>query len=132
MHPGHVYLFRQCHRIAGRRGKVHVAVNSDEFILEFKNRLPAQTYEERTSVVRAVKYVDYVHQTPGADAKPLIELVEPDFLVIGVDWAPPKDYYGQLQITPEWLAARNIALVFLDRVGGLSSTELKARIRSEA
>lgn len=130
-HSGHMHLFEQCKKIAGsgEDGFVHVGLNPDRFVAEFKGRPPIQTYEERRSIIRANRYVDFVHQTPGADAKPLIELVNPDFLVIGSDWAPPKDYYGQLQITPEWLHMRDIALLYLDRWSLHSSTELKARIR---
>lgn len=128
-HTGHFHLFEQCRKIAGEGGEVHVGVNPDEFIAQFKGRPPVQTYEERTSILRGSRWIDFIHQTPGPDAKPLIELVQPDFLVIGVDWAPPKDYYGQLQITQEWLAEREIALLYLDRLGDHSSTNLKARIR---
>lgn len=128
-HSGHMYLFEQCRTIAGKKGEVHVSVNPDWFIEKFKGRLPVQTWEERVSILGAVKYIDHIWETPGPDAKPLIEEVNPDFLVIGVDWAPPKDYYSQLQITQEWLADRNIALLYLDRLGDLSSTNLKARIR---
>ena len=128
-HAGHMYLFQQCRAIAGAEGKVHVGVNPDEFIQEFKGRLPVQPLDERLAILNAVKYIDYLHHTPGPDARPLIERVSPDFIVIGVDWAPPKDYYGQLQITQEWLADRHIALLFLDLLGDLSSTNLKASIR---
>jgi cytidyltransferase-like protein len=128
-HAGHMYLFEQCRKIAGREGWVHVAVNPDEFIEEFKGRPPIQTYMERVAILSSNKNIDRIYPTPGADAKPLIEEVNPSFIVIGVDWAPPKDYYAQLQITPEYLAERGIGLLFLDRVGGHSSTNLKARIR---
>jgi glycerol-3-phosphate cytidylyltransferase len=128
-HPGHMYLFEQCRAIAGRKGEVNVAVNPDWFIEKFKGRAPVQTWAERAAILGAVKFIDRIWETPGPDAKPLIEEVNPDFLVIGVDWAPPKDYYGQLQITQEWLADRHIALLYLDRLGDLSSTNLKARIR---
>lgn len=131
-HSGHMYLFEQCRSIAGRRkhgGEVHVAVNPDAFILQFKNRLPVQTWAERVAILGAVKYIDHIWETPGQDAKPLIEEVNPDFLVIGSDWAPPKDYYEQLQITQGWLTDRNIALLYLDRLGDMSSTNLKVRIR---
>lgn len=130
-HPGHMYLFEQCRAIAGG-GEVHVSVNPDWFIEKFKGRLPVQTWEERMAVLGSVKYIDRLWETPGPDAKPLIEEVDPDFLVIGSDWAPPKDYYAQLQITQSWLSTRNIALLYLDRLGDFSSTDLKARIREQA
>lgn len=128
-HAGHMYLFETCRKIAGQQGWVHVAVNPDEFILEFKGRSPVQTFAERMSILRSNRHIDRLYPTPGPDAKPLIEEVKPNFLVIGVDWAPPKDYHAQLQITPEYLEERGIALLYLDRIGGHSSTSLKARIR---
>ena len=124
-----MYLFEQCARIAGDDGYVVVSVNPDEFIEQFKGRRPVQTLAERKAIVGASRYVNEVVDTPGADAKPIIELVEPDFLVIGVDWAPPKDYYAQLQITQEYLVEKGIALLYLDRLGDHSSTNLKERIR---
>ena len=124
-----MYLFEQCKRIAGRKGKVHVAVNPDWFIEQFKGRAPAQSIDERLAILHACKYIDALHETPGQDARPLIDEVHPDFLVIGSDWAPPRDYYAQLQITQEWLADRSISLLYLDRLGSHSSTNLKARIR---
>ena len=128
-HSGHMHLFEQCRKIAGSGGEVHVAVNPDWFIEQFKGRSPVQSWAERVSILSAVKYIDTLHETPGPDSKPLIESINPDFLVIGSDWAPPKDYYAQLQITQEWLAERDIALLYLDRMGDHSSTNLKARIR---
>ena len=125
-----MYLFRQCRQIAGPDGTVHVCVNPDDFIARFKGRPPVQTWEERVSILGAVKYIDFLWETPGEDAKPSIEAINPDFLVIGSDWAPPKDYYAQLQITQEWLAERDIALLYLDRVGSHSSTNLKERVRN--
>ncbi len=124
-----MYLFEQCKKIAGPDGEVHVCVNPDDFIARFKGRAPVQTWEERVAILHAVKYIDRIWETPGEDAKPAINAINPDFLVIGSDWAPPKDYYAQLQITQEWLAERHIALLYLDRMGDHSSTNLKARIR---
>lgn len=131
-HTGHMWLFEQCRRIVGSQGFVHVAVNPDEFIERFKGRPPIQTYAERTAILRSNRHIDKLYKTPGEDAKPLIELVKPDFLIIGADWAPPKDYYAQLQITPEWLEERGIALLFLARLSDHSSTNLKARIRESS
>src|SRR6478736_6283838 len=126
-HVGHMHLFETCRKIAGREGWVHVAVNPDEFIAQFKGRPPVMTYEERTAILRSNKHIDRLYPTPGPDAKPLIEEVNPNFLVIGVDWAPPKDYYAQLQITPEYMAEKGITLLYVDRIGNHSSTDLKAR-----
>src|SRR5690606_23381944 len=125
-----MYLFQQCRKIAGSDGVVNVAVNPDEFVEEFKGQRPIQSYAERRAILSANKYIDNLFPTPGPDAKPLIEIIKPDFIVIGSDWAPPRDYYAQLDITQEYLYQKGIGLLYLDRVGEHSSTNLKERIRA--
>jgi cytidyltransferase-like protein len=127
LHPGHVHLFETCRRIAGN-GEVHVAVNPDEFVAEFKGRTPVQSFVERARMVGACRAVDEVHATPGADATPLIDALEPDFVVIGKDWAA-RDYHAQLGAGAAWFDERDIVIVYVERVGDLSSTLLKARVR---
>jgi glycerol-3-phosphate cytidylyltransferase len=127
LHPGHVHLFRQCRRIAGD-GTVHAAVNPDGFVESFKGRRPVQHWIERRDMVASLRFVDHVHVTPGADVRPLLDEVQPDFIVIGKDWAG-RDYYGQLGIDQAYLDELDAAVVYLERVGDLSSTELKARVR---
>ncbi len=132
MHPGHVELFETCRRIVGPEGRVVVSVNTSEFIEQFKSRPPTQTTAERVGMVGSTKYVDEVVQLDSPDAKPIIEEIGPDFILIGSDWAPPKDYHAQLSVTPEWLEDRRIVLLFQSRSGRFSSTNLKERIREQA
>lgn len=127
-HPGHYFLFRQCRKIAGDGGIVVVGLNPDEFITQFKGRPPIQTYAERFEILSNSRSIDEIRPTPGQDAKPLILSVQPDFIVIGSDWAT-KDYYAQLQLDAGFLIENDIALLYLDRMTASSSTELKARIR---
>ena len=63
----------------------------------------------------------------GADSKPTILQVDPDFVVIGDDWAR-KDYYAQMQFTQTWLDVQGIQLVYVPYTQGISTTELKSRI----
>lgn len=128
-HLGHVYLFEQCKRIAGPDGTLVVSINSDEFIASFKSAPPVQSYAERRDMVLSCRWVDEVDITTEHDAKPIIERHLPDFLVIGSDWAN-RPYHEQIQVTPEWLSERGIALLYLDRWSLFSSTNLKERIRA--
>lgn len=124
-HPGHVYLFKQC----ALMGELTVAVNTDEFVLQFKNTKPVMSTNERITMVESCGYVSHVMLNKGgADAKVVIEQVQPDLLVVGSDWAPPKDYHAQLQTSPEWLAEHGVALLFLERATAMSSTHVKGRI----
>ena len=68
-----------------------------------------------------------IANTGGADSKPAILEVMPDFIVIGSDWAK-KDYYAQMQFTQGWLNSLEICLVYVPYTEGISTTDLKKRI----
>jgi len=126
-HAGHVNFLRQCKAIAGEYGRVVVALNTDDFIAQFKGRPPIMSYEERKAVLKSCKYVDYVvPNIGGADSKPSILNVMPDFIVVGSDWAK-KDYYKQMQFTQKWLDEHHIILLYVPYTEGISTTELKRR-----
>ena len=127
-HNGHTRFLKSCFKLAGDNGKVVVALNTDEFISAYKGKAPIMSYEERETILLACKYVDsVVPNIAGADSKPTILQVEPDFIVIGDDWAR-KDYYAQMQFTQEWLDREEIQLVYVPYTEGVSTTELKKRI----
>jgi glycerol-3-phosphate cytidylyltransferase len=123
-HPGHYRLLKR----ATAFGLVVVSLNTDEFIEAYKGKPPVLSYEERKEILLACKWVhDVVPNTGGADSKPAIESVAPDYVVIGSDWAK-KDYYKQMGFTQEWLDERGIGLVYLPYTEGISSTEIKKRM----
>lgn len=108
-------------------GKVTVALNTDEFIFDYKGKYPVMTYSERKTILEACKYVDrVVPNMCGADSKPTIQMVRPDIIAIGTDWAR-KDYYAQMQFDQDWLDEQGICLAYIPYTSGISSTELKNR-----
>lgn len=105
-----------------------VALNTDEFITEYKKRPPVMSYAERAAVLLACRYVtNVVPNVGGADSRPAIELVGPDLIVIGSDWAT-RDYYGQMGFTQEWLDDRGIGLCYIPYTKGISTTEVRKRL----
>lgn len=127
-HAGHVNFLRHCKKIAGDDGEVIVALNSDQFVLEYKGKLPIYRDWERMMILKNCKFVsDVVMNTGGADSKPTIEVIKPQAIVIGSDWAK-KDYYKQMQFTQDWLDERNITLIYVPYTEGVSTTEVKARV----
>jgi cytidyltransferase-like protein len=127
-HAGHAFLLRECRKLAGPDGRVVVALNTDVFVGSYKGRPPVCSYAEREAVLQSCKYVDEVIRNSfGADSKPAIEAVRPDVIAIGVDWAL-KDYYAQMGFTAQWLADRDISLVYIPHPCPISSTEVKNRI----
>lgn len=127
-HSGHVNLLKRCKEIAGLDGKVVVSINKSEFIEKFKGKAPICTDEERAAVVRSCKYVDeVVFNLGGEDSKISIELANPNYIIVGSDWAK-RDYYAQMQFTQEWLDERGIGLIYVPYSREISSTDIKKRM----
>lgn len=123
-HRGHANFLQRCKEI----GEVTVALNTDEFIYDYKGKTPVMSYTEREEVLMACRYVDRVIPNfGGANSKPSIELVQPDIIIIGSDWAR-KDYYKQMQFDQDWLDERGIALCYIPYTDGISSTKVKGRL----
>lgn len=124
LHSGHVNFLNQCAKL----GEVTVALNTDEFITEYKGKPPIMSYAEREAVLRGLASVEAViPNIGGADSRATIEQVKPDYLVIGSDWAR-KDYYRQMGFSQEWLDNRGIILCYVPYTKGISTTDIKARL----
>jgi glycerol-3-phosphate cytidylyltransferase len=124
LHSGHVAFLNRCAEF----GSVVVSLNTDEFIQAYKGKAPVMSYKERESVLLALRSVAaVVPNFGGVDSKPSIELVSPDLVVIGSDWAR-KDYYKQMGFDQDWLDDRQITLCYVPYTKGISSTEIKKRL----
>jgi glycerol-3-phosphate cytidylyltransferase len=125
-HAGHSDLLRRCYEL----GDVVVALNTDEFIKDYKGKAPIHSYEEREEVLLSCRYVaGVVPNEGGADSKPSILKVRPDYVAIGSDWAP-RNYYKQMGFTQDWLDSQDITLVYVPRIRRMSSTLVKERVKS--
>lgn len=130
LHFGHINFFKKCRNIAGPKGKVIVALNTDEFIEEYKGKPPVMTYEERKLTIEELGIVDKViPNSEGADSKPAILAVKPNMIVIGSDWAR-KDYYKQMNFTQDWLDEHGIMLCYIPYTKGISTTTIKERFKN--
>ena len=123
-HSGHVNFLKKCAEL----GQVVVALNTDEFIAKYKGKPPVMSFAEREAVLLEYRSVATVVPNSGdADSKPAIELVKPDIIAIGSDWAR-KDYYKQMSFTQDWLDEQGISLIYIPYTVGISSTEIKRRL----
>lgn len=128
LHAGHINFLHQCKSIVGMNGKVIVSLNTDEFIIKYKQKSPVMNFEERRHVLLGCKYVDDVVCNVGdEDSKKAILMVRPSIIAIGSDWAR-KDYYKQMQFTQDWLDELNIMLVYIPYTKNISTTILRSRI----
>ncbi len=124
-HAGHAAFLQRCSEL----GSVTVSLNTDEFIELYKGKPPVMTYEERKAVLESVRWVDQVVPNIGGhDSTLTIELVKPDLIVVGSDWAR-RNYYGQMCFDQDWLDDRGIGLCYIPYTQGISSTEIKTRLR---
>jgi glycerol-3-phosphate cytidylyltransferase len=127
-HSGHVNFLKRCKEIAGHNGKVVVSLNTDDFILKYKESLPVCSEQERKIVLESCKYVDEViFNVGGKDSKIAIDLVKPNYIIIGSDWAR-KDYYEQMQFTQDWLDDKSIGLIYIPYTSGISTTRIKEKL----
>ena len=123
-HHGHFRLLQRAYDF----GRVVVGLNTDEFILQYKGKAPIMSFDERKEILMACRWVDeVVPNYGGADSKIAIDIVKPDYIIIGSDWAR-KDYYKQMDFTQDWLDERGIGLIYVPYTQGISSTDLKTRI----
>ncbi len=130
-HSGHITLLKHCRELAGAEGRVIVGVNTDNFVASFKPAAPIQVLTERLAIVEACRYVDILLTNDAHSLEPLMLSWKPDYLVIGADWAPPRDYMAQIGTTAEWLEAHGIKLVYVPRPEGTqSSTKIKEAVRA--
>jgi len=123
-HNGHVKFLETCAEL----GELTVAINTDEFIKNYKGKPPIMSYNEREAVIGAFRCVSLVIPNWGNEnCSEVIDELEPDIVAIGSDWAR-KDYYKQMGFTQDWLDERGISLIYIPYTKGISSTELKRRI----
>lgn len=127
LHAGHVNFLKRCSEI----GDVIVALNTDDFIAKYKGKPPVMSFDERASVLLGLKYVkEVIPNVGGADSRISIDLVAPDYILIGSDWAR-KDYYAQMGFDQDWLDERGIILGYVPYTAGISTTNIKGRLKVE-
>lgn len=127
-HYGHQELINKAKEIADY---VFVILNTDEFVQEFKGKKPIMTLEERLRTVMGFKNVfDVGVNIGGADSKPAILTINPDYIVFGDDYDLER-YKKQIGVTDEWLKEHHIELKQFPYTKSISTTELKKRIKEQ-
>jgi len=117
-HIGHVNLFR---RIKERFDILVVAVSTDEFNA-IKGKRSAVPYADRVELVRSCRYVDLAIPEAGWGQKETdIVRYGADAMVMGSDWTGHFDSLKSL-----------CDVVYLPRTEGVSSSDLKRHIQSDA
>lgn len=94
-----------------------VGVNTDELVESYKSTTIIP-FEERITLVKALKYPDIVIPQHSLDHTDKVKKLNFDVFVVGDDWAGKYDYLKELGVT----------VVYFPYGKGVSSTILKERI----
>ena len=113
LHYGHINLLRRAKSLGDY---LIVGLSTDEFNNIEKNKECYFDYENRKSLLDAVKYVDLVIPEETWDQKVLdIQKYNVDIFVIGDDWKGKFDYLEDF----------GIEVVYLPRTNEISTTKIK-------
>jgi len=113
LHYGHINLLRRAKALGDY---LIVAVSTDEFNWNSKNKKCYFSYEQRKALVEAVRYVDLVIPEENWEQK-VSDMHEYhiDTFVIGDDWEGKFDF----------LKDEGVEVVYLPRTPEISSTQIK-------
>lgn len=112
LHYGHINLLRR----AKQQGDyLIVALSTDEFNLQSKNKVCYFSYEKRKALLEAVRYVDLVIPESNWDQKVEdVKLYHIDKFIMGDDWKGKFDFLKD-----------HCEVVYLPRTPEISTTKIK-------
>ena len=129
LHVGHLKLFKRCRELSDF---VIVGLNTDEFIKAFKGKAPVMSYDERHAMIIETGLVDMIMPNDqskiGSTALQTIVKSGANLIVVGSDWLR-KDYLGQIGLEIDDLELNHIGVCFLPYTKGISTTEVKRRLK---
>jgi len=119
-HYGHLVFLEY----AKKQGDILVvAINSDSSIKKYKSEdRPIVPEKERSQIIAALEFVDYVHIFNETVPMPFIEAIKPDFHANGAE-------YGEDCIEAKAVKKCGGKIYLVPRIDGLSTTELIQKIK---
>lgn len=119
IHYGHINLLR---RAKAEGDYLIVALSTDEFNLESKNKKTYFSYEERRQLLESIRYVDLVIPEENWEQKKTdMKLYGVDEFVMGDDWKGEFDY----------LADYGMQVKYLERTPEISTTQIKKDLNNK-
>lgn len=118
LHYGHIELLKRAKALGDY---LVVALSTDEFNWESKQKKSYFSYDKRKQLLEAIRYVDLVIPEESWDQKvPDIEMYHIDTFVMGDDWA------GKFDFVEEQTGAN---VVYLPRTPEVSTTKIKEELK---
>ena len=120
-HVGHLNLLRNAKSLCDR---LIVGVTTNELV-NYKGKSPVIPFQERSEIVRSIKYVDAVVPQYNMNKIEACEKVKADILFVGDDWYNTdkwKDYEKQL-------LKKGIKVLYFPYTKGTSSTLINGTLK---
>ncbi len=117
-HIGHLNILK---RAKEKCDFLIVGVSTDELVMQYKNKTPVISYNERVQIVEAIKYVDKVVPQTHRDKFAAWEEYKFDRMFVGDDWKG-SPLFNELE---EKFKPFGVEIVYFPYTEGTSSTMLK-------
>lgn len=118
LHYGHIELLKRAKALGDY---LVVALSTDEFNLESKNKKSYFSYEKRKQLLEAIRYVDLVIPEESWGQKVSdVKLYHIDTLVMGDDWVGKFDFIEN---------ETDANVVYLPRTPEISTTKIKEELK---
>lgn len=121
-HIGHLNILR---RAKEQCDYLIVGVSTDELVQHEKNKTPIISFEERCSIVEAIRYVDEVVPQFDKDKLGAWEKYKFNKMFVGSDWKG-TEAWNRFE---EQFRPLGVEIIYLDHTDGISSTILREKIR---
>lgn len=119
LHYGHINLLRRAKELGDY---LIVALSTDEFNWNMKQKKCYFSYEQRKQLLEAIRYVDLVIPEETWEQKRTdVHLYHIDTFVIGNDWEGKFDF----------LKEEGAEVVYLERTPDISTTKVKSDIKEK-
>lgn len=103
-----------------------VAISTDELVQSYKSKTPIICFDERKSIVEAIKYVDEVVPQVDRDKKKAFDKYMFDVMFVGDDWKGSKVF----KEVNEYMEAKGARVEFFPYTKHTSSTLLTKTLKT--
>ena len=115
LHYGHINLLKRARALGDY---LIVAISTDEFNKNMKNKVCVQSYEERKTILESLRFVDLVIPEENWEQKVNdVKLYHVDTFCMGSDWEGKFDFLKEY-----------CEVVYLPRTDGISTTQRKGQV----
>lgn len=121
-HIGHLNILK---RAKEQCDYLIVGVSTDELVQQYKNKTPVISYDERSAIVKAIKYVDEVVPQVDRDKLSAWDKYHFNKMFVGDDWKG-SELFNKLE---QEFCEKGVEIVYFPYTKGTSSTFLKETLK---